>query len=196
MCLFIETIRKEDGVVCNLAYHNKRMNETRATHFGQLSPLNLFDYIMPPQGEGRTKCRVIYHEKIEEVTYVPYTVRPIHSLQLINSDVIDYHHKSTDRDALNNLFAQRCNKDDVLIVKNGLLTDTSIANIALFDGKDWFTPSTPLLKGTQRAFLLDQELIDEKQIRIEDLHFYQQITLFNAMIPFGEIVFSTNNILK
>lgn len=194
MCLFIETIRIEDGVVCNLAYHNKRMNETRTDHFGQLPPLNLFDYITPPQSEGRIKCRVIYQEKIEEVTYASYTVRPIHSLQLINSDTIDYHHKSTDRDTLNYLFAQRCNQDDVLIVKNGLLTDTSIANIALFDGENWFTPSAPLLKGTQRAFLLDKGLIEEKQIRAEDLHSYQQIALFNAMIPFGEIILSTDKI--
>lgn len=194
MCLFIETIRIEDGVVCNLAYHNKRMNETRADHFGQLPPLNLFDYITPPQSEGRIKCRVIYQQEIEEVTYAPYTIRPIYSLQLINSETIDYHHKSTDRDTLNSLFAQRCNQDDVLIVKNGLLTDTSIANIALFDGKNWFTPSTPLLKGTQRAFLLDKRLIDEKQIRVEDLHSYQQIALFNAMIPFGEIILSTDKI--
>lgn len=195
MCLFIETIRIEDGVVCNLAYHNKRMNETRAAHFGQLSPLNLFDYIMPPQSEGRTKCRVVYQEEIEEITYMPYTIRPVNSLQLIYSDTIDYHHKSTDRGMLNSLFTQRCNQDDVLIVKNGLLTDTSIANIALFDGENWFTPSTPLLKGTQRAFLLDQGFIDEKTIRLEELHSYSKIALFNAMIPFGEIILSVDKII-
>ena len=40
-------------------------------------------------------------------------------------------------------------QDEILITRNGLLTDTSIANIALFNGKEWHTPKHPLLKGVQ-----------------------------------------------
>ena len=63
---------------------------------------------------------------------------------------------------LNSLFQIRQDKDDILIVKNGLLTDTSIANIALYDGNDWYTPLHPLLKGTKRAELLDKGVLKEK----------------------------------
>lgn len=196
MCQFIETIRIENGVVCNLAYNNRRMNETRTALFGQLQPLDLSGYITPPQNNSRIKCRVVFRENIEEVTYTPYTVRPIKSLQLVNSDTIDYHLKSTNRDMLNTVFSQRCGHDDVLIVKKGLLTDTSFTNIALFDGEKWFTPSSPLLKGTQRAYLLDQGLIAIKQIGVEDLYSYRQVALFNAMIPFGELILNTDKIFR
>lgn len=196
MCQFIETIRIENGVVCNLAYHNRRMNETRTALFGQSQPLDLSDYITLLQNNGRIKCRVVFREKIEEVTYAPYTVRSIKSLQLVNSDTIDYHLKSTNRDMLNTLFSQRCGHDDVLIVKKGLLTDTSFTNIALFDGEKWFTPSTPLLKGTQRAYLLNQGLVYIRQIGVEDLYSYRQVVLFNAMIPFGELILNTEKIFK
>ncbi|WP_321333461.1 aminotransferase class IV family protein [uncultured Bacteroides sp.] len=190
MCPFIETIRIEDGVACNLAYHNQRMNQTRADHFVQSTPLDVRDYITLPQhkNQDRIKCRVVYSNSIEEVTYIPYTLRHVNTLQIVYSDTIDYHYKSTDREALNQLFTQKKSQDEILIVKNGLLTDTSIANIALFDGYKWYTPSTPLLKGTQRAFLLDKAMMHEEEIDIEQLFSYKQIALFNAMIPFGEII--------
>ena len=65
------------------------------------------------------------------------------------------------------MFLIRQDKDDILIVKNGLLTDTSIANIALYDGNDWYTPLHPLLKGTKRAELLDKGVLKEKEIKIK-----------------------------
>lgn len=72
------------------------------------------------------------------------------------SDTIDYRYKSTDRKELEALYALRGNQDDVLIVRNNLLTDTSIANVALEKEGVWYTPRTPLLKGTKRALLLEQ----------------------------------------
>ena len=84
--------------------------------------------------------------------------------------------------------------DDILIVRRGLLTDTSIANIALFDGKDWFTPKLPLLRGTCRTALIDNGIIKEKDIRPEELSSYSFVRLFNAMIKWGALEFSTGTI--
>lgn len=100
---------------------------------------------------------------------------------------IDYACKSTDRSALNRLFARRGVYDDILIVRRHLLTDTSIANIALFDGSHWHTPQHPLLKGTKRAELLDKGILTEKDIRTEELPAYSTVRLFNAMIDWGEV---------
>ena len=55
-------------------------------------------------------------------------------------DDIDYRYKQADRRVLDEAFALRDTADDVLIVRHGLLTDTSIANIALWDGCEWHTP--------------------------------------------------------
>jgi len=114
-------------------------------------------------------------------------MRPVHSLRLVTCDEIDYSYKSTDRQCLNDLFAQRGGHDDILIIRDGLLTDTSICNVALWNGTSWITPARPLLCGTMRAYLLDKGLVQAEDIPVEDLPKYTRIRLFNALIGFGEI---------
>lgn len=187
MCRFIETIRIEQGEIHNLQYHNKRLNETRRNFWKGCSLIDLSEYIHPDYSEATTKCRVVYREKVEDIIYVPYVIRQVNNLQLVYSDTIEYAYKSTSREEINTLFSQRGTQDDVLIIKNGLITDTSIANVALFDGKMWCTPKNPLLKGTKRTELLSRNVIIEKEIKQEALFSYSQIVLFNAMIDFGQI---------
>ena len=142
------------------------------------------------------KARVVYGEKgIEDLSYSPYTVRHVHSLALMQADTIDYTYKSAGREPLNCLFALRGACDDILIVKQGLLTDTSIANIALSDGTHWYTPAHPLLKGTKRAALLEEGILQEKDIRPEDLPSFSTVRLFNAMIDWGELELPVRNII-
>lgn len=104
-------------------------------------------------------------------------------------------HTKAPGETLNRLFSERGTCDDILIVKHGLLTDTSIANIALFDGTHWYTPRQPLLKGTKRAFLLDEGILMEKELRCEDLPAFSTIRLFNAMIEWGEMELPVQNII-
>lgn len=115
-------------------------------------------------------------------------MRMVASLRLVTSDKIDYSYKRTNREGLNELFGRRGNADDILIVKDGYLTDTSIANIALYDGNSWYTPAHPLLRGTKRAELLDNQLIVEKDISWLQLDDYTHIMLFNAMIDWERII--------
>ena len=111
---------------------------------------------------------------------LPYA--SVHSLRLVTCDEIDYSYKSTDRQCLNDLFAQRAGHDDILIIRDGLLTDTSICNVALWNGTSWITPARPLLCGTMRAYLLDKGLVQAEDIPVEDLPKYTRIRLFNALI--------------
>lgn len=189
---FIETIQIKNGVIDNLPYHTERFNRTRSACWNDATPMNLADYIRPPAGEGVLKCRIVYDQAIREITYTPYTMRPVRSLRVVTSDTIDYTYKSTDREALNRLFSLRETADEVLIVRNGLLTDTSIANIALYDGRNWLTPATPLLRGTRRAALLDEHTLTEREISLEQLFDYSHIALFNAMIDFEKIILPIN----
>ena len=183
---FVETIRIENGKIDLLALHEARMNRTRKEVFGVNDWIDLTAYINPESYQERTKCRVEYDRQIIKVEYATYHMRPVHSLKLVVSDDIDYTYKSTDRSALVNTFDQRGNCDDVLIVRNGLLTDTSICNVALWNGREWITPKHPLLAGTMRAHLLQEGKIREAEIRLEDLEDYSQIRMFNALIDFGE----------
>lgn len=197
MCPFIETIRIRQGKACNLSYHNDRLNRTRNHFRPGCDRIELEEYLNLTAEMDGMRCRVVYDvDGIKEVGYAAYTMRPVRSLRLVYSDDIDYTYKSTDRDALNRLFACRGERDDVLIVRRGLLTDTSIANIALFDGKEWFTPQSPLLKGTCRSMLLDHGIIKEKDIRREELSSYLRVRLFNAMIEWGALEISTEAIYE
>ena len=80
------------------------------------------------------------------------------------------------------LYALRGDCDDIIIVRKGLLTDTSYANIAFWDGHRWITPAEPLLAGTCRARLLDEGWLVEGAIRSKDLPGFSRIRIFNAMM--------------
>ena len=140
MSRFIETIRIEDGRIHNLPYHNRRMDVTRRNVLHQIGTLDLSDYIRPGNYRERTKCRVEYDKDILSVDYAAYHIRPVSSLRLVVDDEVTYRYKSSDRSVLNRLFAFREAEDDVLIVRRGLLTDTSVCNVALWNGKQWVTP--------------------------------------------------------
>lgn len=189
MCLFIETIRVEDGQVYNLPYHVERLNRTRAAFWKDISPIDLTGIISSQSLSGIWKCRIVYGKEIEEVTYMPYQMRMVASLRLVTSDKIDYSYKRTNREELNELFGRKGNADDILIVKDGYLTDTSIANIALI-----LTEIAGILRliryfrGTKRAELLDNQLIVEKDISWLQLDDYTHIMLFNAMIDWERII--------
>lgn len=74
MCRFIETIRIDNGRVCNLPYHNRRLNDTRAHFWPESTPLQLSDHLFPGCKAGIVKARVVYGEKgIEDASAIPPT---------------------------------------------------------------------------------------------------------------------------
>lgn len=195
MCRFIETICINDGVIENLSAHNERMNNTIRVHYGSsVMPVSLEDFITAEGCKGRIRCRVEYTSAVEKVEYFPYSIREVKSLQLVNDDTAEYSFKYADRSVLDRNFALRGNADDVVIVRSGMLTDTSIANIALYKEGKWFTPKYPLLKGTRRAGLLAEGIIEEDIVMADSLHKYERIRLFNAMISFGEVEMDIKNV--
>jgi 4-amino-4-deoxychorismate lyase len=187
MSLLFETIRLQEGILQNLDYHSLRLNLSRKSLYNSLDNISLEKLIQIPSDckQGLFKCKVIYgKEGIKSVGLEPYTARKVNSLRLIEDNSILYEYKYTDRGSLTRLLTKRGNYDEILIVQKGFITDTSYSNIILFDGIKWFTPSTPLLRGTMRSFLLEKNLIEETKIRVNDLKNFQKARLINAMIPF------------
>lgn len=191
--LFIETIRVANGQLFNIRFHNNRLNYTRKAHFGNKKEWDLVQIINIPAvfHDGLFKCRVTYGEQIEKIEFEPYQPRLVQSLKLLNENTIEYPFKYQNRAPLNALFAQRGDADDVLIIKNDFITDTSYSNIIFWNGKQWITPDTYLLAGTQRARLLEEKVIFEKKIRTQDLPKYSHARLINSMLDFE----TTPNIL-
>ncbi|WP_247236052.1 aminotransferase class IV family protein [Telluribacter sp. SYSU D00476] len=186
--LCFETICVRNRRLINLPYHQARLHRTRTTLWGSRDRWSLTDLLSVPDSlsTGTYKCRLTYGQQVENIEWEPYTPRPIRSLRVVYDDSIDYSHKYRDRQRLNALAEQRGTCDDVLIVRQGLVTDTSYCNVAFYDGERWLTPSAPLLPGTQRAFLLDQRIIQEAPIKVEELHRFSEVKLFNAMLSWEE----------
>jgi len=193
MCRLLETIRYENGRFHNLKYHRQRMNYARKMLFRLTDEIDL-DKILPKAAKeqlpdercGLFKCRVVYNSHILEIRFSPYVLPQIRSLRLVQSDDIDYTFKYENRSSLNRLFALRGAADDILIVKNGLVTDTSFCNVLFFNEKRWLTPEQPLLRGTRRAALLEQEMVETAVIRVDDLHHFTKVRLINAIIRFDD----------
>lgn len=186
MSLFFETLRIQSKKAANLHYHNLRLNRTIAAHFGTDPKIDLADYIATPEDDRLYRCRITYDNRIREISLAPYTPRRYKRIRLLEAD-IDYPYKSADRDAIDTLFGMRNGCDDILIVRDGMLTDTSIANIALYDTTAWYTPKHPLLPGTMRAALLDTGMLREKVLTPDDLRKAAGFALLNAMTGFYQL---------
>jgi 4-amino-4-deoxychorismate lyase len=76
--------------------------------------------------------------------------------------------------------------EEILIVKNGLVTDTSFSNIVFYDGSDWITPDPPLLKGTKRTRYLRDGEIRTMKIRSSDISHFEKARLINAMLDLDD----------
>jgi 4-amino-4-deoxychorismate lyase len=186
MSLLFETIRLQDGILQNIEYHNLRLNHSRKSLYKSSDEIDLEQVIQIPATykQGLYKCRVTYSKEVKSIDFEPYLPHVVKSLRLIEDNTILYNYKYTNRGSLNKLLTKRERFDEILIVKKGYITDTSYSNIIFFDGTQWFTPSTPLLHGTMRSFLLEKNLISEMVIKVTDLKQFQKARLINAMIPF------------
>lgn len=181
MCLFFESIKIKDGHAWNPDLHEERMNRTRREVLGLKDRLSLRE-VLHSQPTELTKCRVIYGENNEKIEFIPYIARRIERLKIVSCDEIQYGYKYADRSCFEPLLTGLPPDADILIVKNGLVTDTSFANIIFWDGSRWVTPSAPLLPGIKRELLLHKGVIHEQEIRLNDLPRFQSAKLINAML--------------
>lgn len=193
----VESMMIKDSILCNAEYHNRRLKYTCNVLFGGIaeSKIPCVEYLIEIDNfpemfrTGIVKCRLLYDvcdgQFNSRLEYAHYEKRCIMSLKLVAGSP-EYSFKYTDRTALNKLMEYRAGCDDVIIVKNGLLTDASSANIVLLKDDRWFTPSEPLLKGTARARLLDEGIISEAVVSPKELVDFEGLRLINAMLPFNE----------
>jgi len=197
MSLLLETIKLQDGEYQNLFYHEQRMNRSLKTLCGEFEHFDLEEFLthLEKPAQGLFKCRIVYDEQSKEVEFLPYTPKPVNSLRVIEHDRISYEFKYADRKTLNKLYELRQASDDILIVKRGLVTDSSYANIVFRRGKHWYTPWSALLKGTQRAKLLERDVIHEEEIRVEDIETFETFKLINAMLEFESPEIDVSNIV-
>ena len=187
--ILLESICLEDGQFPLLQYHQDRVDHSRLRLYGVKKRLSLANFLAEQSfpSTGRHKVRITYGQQIDSCTCTPYHIRPIETLRIVEvSDGIPYRFKFADRDLLEDAFSRREGCDEVLITWRGFLTDASYANIALFDGEKWYTPAHPLLKGVRRTHLLRNGELQPTVVRSNDLKYFREVRLINAMIGLKE----------
>ena len=189
--IFVEVLKVKDGVFVDVQPHIERIFRTTFHFFSEPLVLELTNDMIPfDLRTGLVKCRIVYAKEIISIDFEPYKMRTVRSLALIENDTIDYSYKYHNRDTINELLARRDDCDDILIVKNSLITDTSYSNVVFKDlNNRLYTPSSTLLAGTKRQKLLEDGIIHEREIHVSDIESYVGVYLINAMIDIEDEVF-------
>jgi 4-amino-4-deoxychorismate lyase len=198
MSLLLETIKLVDGKFCNLFHHEQRMIRSLEMLCGIEEDIILDKFLneLSTPSEGVYKCRILYDDQTKEVEFIPYQVRLVKSLRVVENDRISYDFKYANRKQIDKLYESRNGCDDILIIKKGEVTDASYANIVFKRGAEWVTPWSPLLKGTMRQKLIDENKIIPEKILLEDLATFQSFKLINAMLEFDAPEIDVTNIVS
>jgi 4-amino-4-deoxychorismate lyase len=197
MCLLFETIRIYKGLIIYPEWHEARMSLSQRELWNLHGPLLLSEIVKVPEEwkTGLVQCNVTYGSEMKSITYKAYLKRPVKSLKLVECNNINYHLKKSDRTILDDLFSRKGDCDEIIIIKKGFITDTSISNLIFLDGKNWVTPKMPLLNGTCRQRLLKEGKISEMEIRFEDIRKFSGLKLINAMrFPEEEEIILMSNV--
>lgn len=179
---FIETIKIVDGQFQAVDWHIRRVIHTSVSYGASVNIDRAFSALPECCSQGVFKCRIVYDTEIRNVSFSPYSKRSVKSLKIVDGDNLDYSFKYEDRSQLDSLRELRDGCDDIIIVQNGFLTDTSYTNIVLENSDGLFVPDTYLLNGTMRQRLLADKIVTECPVRTCDLKYYDRIILINAMI--------------
>lgn len=188
MFQFIETICYENNQFRNLAFHQERFDRTRNDNFVDSIPISLEEAIEIPTSlePQKYKVRILYDRIIQSIEFIPYEIQLIDSIQLFEiHPKVFYTYKYADRDFLTE-YLNEAKTDDLILVKSNYITDATYANLVFYDGSQWFTPKSCLLKGTMREALLADGSILEKNIKVRDLPNFQSFKRINAMMNLEE----------
>jgi hypothetical protein len=183
-----ETIKVVDGVYHNLDVHVRRMKLTSNALFGKEISIKQIEFALSLFNEkGLYKCNIFYNHVDYEISYKTYQRITLSQAELIPLSSNFYPYKYTDRQLFSFFEKKRIRGMETIFVINNLLTDAVYSNLALWNGKSWHTPKTPMLLGTKRHQLLAEGILEEANIAPTDLKNYQKISLINAMNELGEI---------
>lgn len=171
-------------------FHERRMLDTCMEAYGEfrLPPLSAID-IPDWCHAGEVKMRIVYGRNIENVSFVRYERRAVRSLKVVEAGVdMDYHLKYADRACIERLYGMRGHCDDILIVRDGRICDTSYTNVIMTDGKRRFVPSTYLLPGVMRSWLISTGKVmvddfDVTSLMPDNKWGFTHIMMINSMMP-------------
>ena len=188
MSRFIESIKIEDQKAFLLDLQQQRVNQTLA-HFGKVGSIDLAKIFkkLEHDEDGLYKLRIVYDlDKKFTTQLIPYAIPEIENFQLVENNSYDYSFKFEDRKEFERM-KTKAKTEEIIVVKNNHITDTSYTNILFLKGKEWFTPTTYLLNGVMRQHLLHEKKIKETEITLQNIKEFSHFQLINAMNDFDDM---------
>ena len=190
MSQFFESICIKEGIAQNLSAHQLRVNRTLNAFHASIDSIVLVDIVkqlvLPP--EGLFKLRISYDLNGNyQPVFTPYQYKQIQNFALVDIKGHRYDYKFSNRNWINEALALS-GKEEIMMHDAGFIKDCSYTNLVFYDGVNWYTPSVPLLEGTQRAKLIQEGIITPKVLYISDLPNFQKFKCINAMIQWDVAV--------
>jgi len=184
---FFETIRYVNGVLENVSYHQARINRTVSALGGKTYiQLDKIQLVHDSEKDIVYKIKCLYNlEGAYHIEKAVYHKKTIQTVSIHQAALEEYQYKYTNRNWLNEAL-KNAGTDEMIILQNNMIKDGNYANLVFFNGSEWHTPLHPLLLGTHRARLIDQNKIIEKDITISDLSSYTKLKFINAMMLWEE----------
>jgi len=184
---FFETIRYVNGVLENVSYHQARINRTVSALGGKTYiQLDKIQLVHDSEKDIVYKIKCLYNlEGAYHIEKAVYHKKTIQTVSIHQAALEEYQYKYTNRNWLNEAL-KNAGTDEMIILQNNMIKDGNYANLVFFNGSEWHTPLYPLLLGTHRARLIDQNKIIEKDITISDLSSYTKLKFINAMMLWEE----------
>ena len=184
---FFETIRYKNGILENVSYHQTRINRTLRA-LGGNTPIQLdkIQLLHDFEKDIVYKIKCLYNlEGAYHIEKEIYHKKIIQTVSIHQAALEEYQYKYTNRTWLNDAL-KNAGTDEIIIVQNNMVKDGNYANLVFFNGTEWHTPLHPLLLGTHRARLIDENKITEKVIALSDLANYTTLKYINAMMLWEE----------
>ena len=188
MSQFIESIKIEDQEIFLLELHQKRVNTT-FSHFGKEGSIDIAKIFkdLRHDEDGLYKLRITYDlNKNYRTQLIPYAISEIDDFQLVENNGYDYSFKFEDRKEFERM-KTKAKTEEIIIVKNNHITDTSYTNLLFLKDETWYTPTTYLLNGVMRQHLLKEKKIKEAEITLQNIRKFSHFQLINSMNDFDDM---------
>lgn len=188
MFRFIESIKVEDQRIFLVELHQKRMNDT-FSHFGKECKIDISDVFqnLEHKENGLYKFRIEYNlENNFKTQIIPYIISETDDFELVINNEINYSFKYYNRSEFQKI-KDRSHADEIIVVKNNQITDTSFSNLIFLKDKIWFTSKSYLLNGIMRQRLLSENKIRETEITLDNIKEFTHFQLINALNDFDDM---------
>ncbi|MFC4404879.1 aminodeoxychorismate synthase component I [Gracilibacillus xinjiangensis] len=203
----LESILLEDGIYPLLEYHIKRLEDSSTYFSYEYNKGNIISALADTAKEypsGKYKVRLIVAKNGEiqiNTVSIREIIEPVNASianKAVSSDNVFLYHKTTHRETYQQ-FDNQLPKNymtTLLWNESGYVTEFTIGNVVFEKGGKFYTPpiTDGLLNGIMRSKLIKEKILEEKQIRKEDIDSYEQVWFINSVRGWLQVnIMQTNN---